>query len=137
MPDVEVRLWASDVRDGVEEMLKRPFPNLIIIKSSDIALLKTAFQECDFLLHGSGPYLVAPTDIAKWQKETGKPYGVYGITLNEDKATPDVIEILNKSAFIYFRDSFSLDYCKKTGVNSPIMEFAPDGDPQYTVSKVL
>jgi polysaccharide pyruvyl transferase WcaK-like protein len=127
LPDVEVRLWASDVRDGVEEMLKRHFPNLTIIKSSDTALLKTAFQECDFLLHGSGPYLVASNDVAKWHKETGKPFGIYGITLNEDKATPDVIEILNKSEFIYFRDSFSLDYCKKTGVNSPIMEFAPDG----------
>ena len=93
LPDVEVRLWASDIRDGVEEMLKRRFPNLTIIKSSDTALLKTAFQECDFLLHGSGPYLVASNDVAKWHKETKKPFGVYGITLNEDKATPDVFEI--------------------------------------------
>jgi Polysaccharide pyruvyl transferase len=127
LPDVEVRLWAGDVRDGVEAMIKRRFPNLVIIKSSDTALLKMAFQECDFLLHGSGPYLVAPNDVAKWQKETGKPYGVYGITLNEDKATPDVIELLNKSQFVYFRDSFSLNYSQKKGVKCPIMAFGPDG----------
>jgi hypothetical protein len=28
LPDVEVRLWASDVRDGVEEMLKRAFSQI-------------------------------------------------------------------------------------------------------------
>jgi hypothetical protein len=127
LPDVEVRLWASDVRDGVEAMIKRRFPNLVIIKSSDTALLKTAFQECDFLLHGSGPWLVASTDVAKWQKETGKPYGVYGITLNEDKATPDVIELLNNAQFVYFRDSFSLNYSQNKGVKCPIMAFGPDG----------
>ena len=127
LPDVEVRLWASDVRDGVEAMLKKRFPSLVIIQNKDTDLLKAAFQECDFLLHGSGPYLVASADAARWRNETGKPYGVYGITLNEDKATPDVIDLLNKAQFVYFRDSFSLNYCKKIGVNSPIMDFAPDG----------
>lgn len=127
LPDVEVRLWAGDVRDGVEEMLKKRFPKVPIIKSTDKEALEAAFNECDFLLHGSGPYLVAPKDVEKWQKETGKPYGVYGITLNEDRATPDVIELLNNAQFVYFRDSFSLDYCKKIGVKAPIMEFGPDG----------
>jgi polysaccharide pyruvyl transferase WcaK-like protein len=127
LPDVEVRLWASDVRDGVEDMLKKRFPNLTIFKSSETSSLKTAFIECDFLLHGSGPYLVASNDVSKWHKETGKPFGVYGITLNEDKTTPDVIEILNKSEFIFFRDSFSLDFSKKSGIKAPIIKFAPDG----------
>lgn len=127
LPEIEVRLWARDIRDGVEEMLRQRFPKLTIIKSVDSELLQRAFKECDFLLHGSGPFLVASDDLVKWQKETGKPYGVYGITLNEDRVNPTVIEVLNNAQFVYFRDSFSLEYCQKIGVKSPIMEFGPDG----------
>ena len=127
LPEIEVRLWARDIRDGVEEMLKRRFPKLIIIKSTDEDLLKMAFKECDFLLHGSGPFLVGSDDLVRWQKETRKPFGIYGITLNEDRVNPNVIEVLNNAQFVYFRDSFSLEYCKKIGVKCPIMEFGPDG----------
>jgi hypothetical protein len=74
LPEAELTLWPSDVRDGVEEMLRRRFPKLTI--TTDRKLI----HECDFLLHGSGPYLTAHNDVASWKKETGKPYGVYGIT---------------------------------------------------------
>lgn len=126
LPEFEVRLWAGDIKNGVEEMLIKRFPNVPIIKSSDKDALELAFKECDFLLHGSGPYLVATQDITKWYNETRKPFGIYGITLNEDRATPDAISMMNKSQFIFFRDSFSLEYCKKIGINCPIMEFGPD-----------
>ncbi|MBI2479582.1 MAG: polysaccharide pyruvyl transferase family protein, partial [Planctomycetia bacterium] len=79
LPDVEVRLWPSKIDNGVEEMLLARFPRLRIVKGSDA--LKAAFDECDFLLHGSGPSLVAEKDVVRWATETRKPYGVYGITL--------------------------------------------------------
>jgi len=125
LPDVEVRLWASNVGDGVKEMIQRRFPNLQIILSSDTLALKKAFTECDFLLHGSGPYLVADKDVDRWIKETGKPFGVYGITLSE---TPEeIVRILNQAQFVFFRDTVSLELAKSKGIKAPIMEFGPDG----------
>jgi hypothetical protein len=135
LPEVEVRLWPSSVDNGVEEMLMKRFPKLIIIKGPEAQ--KAAFAECDFLLHGSGPSLVAEKDVVKWSKETGKPYGVYGITLPSQgsastKPTPDAtilktVEVLSGGKFAYFRDSISLELAKKKGCMCPIMEFGPDG----------
>src|SRR5437879_5122103 len=56
LPEAEVRLWPSSVDNGVEEMLRARFPKLIILKDAEAK--KTAFVECDFMLHGSGPSLV-------------------------------------------------------------------------------
>lgn len=93
-------------------------------------------KECDFLLHGSGPSLVGRKQIEQWYKETGKPYGVYGITFpgiysnDPNKSiTPDPldVELLFKARFALFRDSVSLKLAKQNGVASPVMEFCPDG----------
>lgn len=127
LPGVNVRLWASDVGNGVKEMILKRFPNLEIFTSADTAAVERAFRECDFLLHGSGPSLVAQKDVARWDKETGKPFGVYGITYNESSKSPEGIELLSKAAFVFFRDSYSLSYAKSIGVASRIMEFGPDG----------
>lgn len=135
LPDVEVWLWPSKVDNGVEQMLLARFPKLIIVKGAEA--LKTAFAECDFLLHGSGPSLVAEKDVIRWSKETGKPYGVYGITLPlqgsaatspaPDKVIEQTVAVLSGATFSYFRDSASLELAKKRGCMCPVMEFGPDG----------
>ncbi len=79
LPQAEVRLWPSKVDNGVAEMLKARFPKVQIVNGEAV---KKAFDECDFLLHGSGPSLVAEKDVVKWSKATGKPYGIYGITFS-------------------------------------------------------
>jgi hypothetical protein len=84
LPGVEVRLWPSSVGNGVEEMLRKRFPGLVIARGPD---LKAALEECDFLLHGSGPSLVAAKDVERWRKETGKPYGIYGITCSTGRSS--------------------------------------------------
>ncbi|MFB9294694.1 polysaccharide pyruvyl transferase family protein [Persicitalea jodogahamensis] len=136
LPEVDVRLWAGDVGNGVREMLANRFPKLEIFTNSDNEAVARAMQECDFLLHGSGPSLVARSDVKRWKEETGKPYGVYGITFpgvySEDpkevvEANPLDIELLNAAAFAFFRDSVSLDLAKKLGVHNAAMEFCPDG----------
>ena len=127
LPEADVRLWASDVGDGVAEMLKERFPNLEIILNSDTAALAKAFEECDFLLHGSGPYLVADKDVERWIHETGKPYGVYGISLGDSPLIDETISILNKAEFVFFRDTVSMEFAKSKGLSSPIVEFGPDG----------
>ena len=122
LPDVEVRLWPSNVGDGVEEMLRKRFPKLDIVKGEAV---KTALAECDFLLHGSGPSLVAANDVARWRQETGKPYGIYGITLPD--LQPKTLDLINAARFAFFRDSVSLALAKEKGATCPVMEFGPDG----------
>jgi polysaccharide pyruvyl transferase WcaK-like protein len=135
LPDAEVRLWPSSVDNGVAEMLQARFPKLIIL--ADAEAKKAAFAECDFMLHGSGPSLVGEKEVARWAKETGKPYGVFGITLPSTssastKPTPEgvisqTVQVLSGAKFAYFRDSVSLELAKKKGCTCPIMAFGPDG----------
>ncbi|HEY3328718.1 MAG TPA: polysaccharide pyruvyl transferase family protein [Capsulimonadaceae bacterium] len=138
LPSVEVRLWPCNIDNGVEEMLRARFPSLKIVQGA--ADEKQAFDECDFLLHGSGPYLVAEPDLVRWKQQTGKPYGVYGITLPPsppvlDSATPQpaddkfstTISALSDASFVFFRDSVSLAVAKAAGCTCPVMEFGPDG----------
>jgi len=134
LPGVEVRLWPSKVDNGVEEMLRARFPKVQIIQGEAV---KQAFEECDFLLHGSGPSLVAQKDVVKWSEATGKPYGVYGITFSEQsssattpssvQAISQTVQVLSGAKFAYFRDSVSLELAKKKGCTCPLMEFGPDG----------
>ncbi|WP_020598688.1 polysaccharide pyruvyl transferase family protein [Spirosoma panaciterrae] len=133
LPDVEVRLWPSNVANGVEEMLRKRFPAVPIIQTPEEISL--AFSDCVFLLHGSGPSLVARKDVERWAKETGKPYGIYGITFpgvygfaeERQQVNPVDIALLSNATFAYFRDSVSLAFAKQKGVHCPIMEFCPDG----------
>ena len=80
LPEVEVRLWPSKLDNGVADMLMARFPKLRLVRGADA--LQEAFAECDFLLHGSGPSLVAEKDVVRWSRQTGKPYGIYGITFS-------------------------------------------------------
>lgn len=135
LPDAEITLWPSNLDNGVDEMLMKRFPKLRLAKGGEA--LKTAFEECDFLLHGSGPSLVAQKDVIRWSEATGKPYGVYGITISKkestatketsDEAFEKTIEVLSGARFVFFRDSRSLALAKEGGCTSPVMEFGPDG----------
>jgi polysaccharide pyruvyl transferase WcaK-like protein len=123
LPDVDVRLWPSDVGNGVKELLLHRFPKLQIVQGE--SAVNSALAECDFLLHGSGPALVASKDVARWKKETGKPYGVFGIT---NSALDDTTrELLGGAKFVFFRDSVSLKLAQEKGITCPVMEFGPDG----------
>ena len=134
LPHAEIRLWPSKVDNGVAEMLQARFPKVQIVRGEAV---KKAFEECDFLLHGSGPSLVAQNDVEKWAEATGKPYGIYGITFSSQGSTstkPEAeaslaktIAILSGAKFAYFRDSISLGLAKQKGCTCPRMDFGPDG----------
>ena len=134
-PEADVRLWPSNIGNGVDQMLQSRFPKLQIVKGPED--LKRAFAECDFLLHGSGPSLVAEKDLVRWNKETGKPYGIFGITFSmthstatqpsSDAAVANTIAVLSGAKFVFFRDSVSLELARSTGCSCPVMEFGPDG----------
>lgn len=133
LPEAEVTLWPMDVRNGVEEMLRRRFPKLRLVQDK-----AEAFASGDFLLHGSGPYLTAHRDVEAWKKETGKPYGVYGITMapagdpgmkimRNNGLDERCKELLDGASFVFLRDGISLQVVKDAGVKAPVIEFGPDG----------
>jgi hypothetical protein len=134
VPKAEVILWASpDISAEVMALEHKRFPKLRIVKGTVGADGKASNKElgeavawADFLLHGSGPSLVAAKDVAAFVKYTGKPFGVYAITHGSFLSGNDK-DILNQAKFIFFRDSISLAKAKSDGVKCPIMEFAPDG----------
>lgn len=133
IPDAEVCLWASgDLSPEVAAMEHRRFPKLRIVKGSlgtggkaSTPELGDAVAGCDFLLHGSGPSMVAHKDVAAFVKHTGKPFGVYGITYGGFGT--DERELMSQAKFLYFRDSVSLEKAKSNGITAPVMAFGPDG----------
>lgn len=131
LPDAEVILWPTSVGNGVDVMLMKRFPRLKIVtcrldrdgKPLDDAT-RDAFARADLMVHGSGPSVVAAKHLAAWHKATGKPYGVYGVTVGT--VTEDLRDLLSGAAFVFCRDTVSLEVIKSKGVRSPVMEFAPD-----------
>lgn len=134
LPNAEVILWASgDLSPEVAAMEHARFPRLKIVKgtiradgSASNAELGAAIEWADFLLHGSGPSLVAAKDVAAFVKHTRKPFGVYGITHGSFLSGDDK-ELLGQAKFVFFRDSVSLEKARSEKVACPVLEFAPDG----------
>jgi hypothetical protein len=135
LPQAEVRLWASgDLSEEVIAMEHRRFPKLKIVKgtlrpdgqASNPELADTLVWT-DFLLHGSGPSLVAAKDVAAFARHTGKPYGVYGITHATNPPTADERTVFDGARFVFFRDELSLKLARTQNLKSPLLDFAPDG----------
>jgi len=137
LPEAEIYLYPRNLGNGVDQLLRNRFPKLKIA-SKGSALLEEAYATCDFFLHGSGPSLVGENQVFEWREKTGnRPYGVYGITFSSkgptstretnQAALAKTVEALSGAKFVFFRDSKSLALAKELGVDSPVMEFGPDG----------
>ena len=124
LPEAAVTLWPGNIDNGVGEMLQRRFPKLRILVPGKIDVAQ-AYANHDFLLHGSGPSLVAEKDVVRWRQLGPKPYGVLGIT--QGKPTAATIEVLNGAQFVFFRDGVSHAVAISAGVQCPLMGFGPDG----------
>ncbi len=131
LPNVEVTLWPNNLENGVDVLMKKSFNNLKFAEGRVDAAgkpttpaLQQAFDECDIMVHGSGPWIVVPADLTAWHKQTGKPFGMYGISLVDGDAAS--LELINKASFIYCRDTASLDFLKSLRSKCPVTEFAPD-----------
>jgi len=124
LPEADVTLWPSSVDNGVAAILHRRFPKLRILAPGQVDVAQ-AYADHDFLLHGSGPSLVAEKDVVRWRQAGPKPYGVLGITLT--KPAPATVEVLAGARFVFFRDGVSHAVAVSAGVRCPVMGFAPDG----------
>lgn len=136
-PEAEIFLWSNALDRGVKPMLLRAYPRLRFVEGDtgasgepDSPALAEAFQECDFLLHGSGPDVVARDHLRAWRAATGKPYGIFGVSIPAAEgggATLDqeLKQILDGAAFVFARENVSLEYLRRVGVTTRIGT-APD-----------
>lgn len=120
--EADVRLWSSNMENGAAELFRKYFPEVpFFTGGSSVA---TAFDECDFLLHGSGSGFVAQNDVKRWVEKTGKPFGVMGISL--PGASDATYELLNKADFAYFRDGVSAQTAVDNHIKTPVHSWGPD-----------
>lgn len=133
IPDAKVVFWPfyGLVPDEEIAMLKKRFPKLeVVVGEIDengrptTPELKEVFDKADIFLHNSGPSTLAWREALAFKKLTGRPFGVYGVTYGL-YGIPEK-DALSEAAFVYFRDTVSLELAKADGVHAPIMEFAPD-----------
>jgi polysaccharide pyruvyl transferase WcaK-like protein len=125
-PKSNIILWKKSKSEKVEQLLAKEFPNVKIIhgnpETNPEVLL--AIKQADLFIHGSGPYLVAPDYTTKWMELTNKPFGFFGVTFENPKK--EDVEILKKAAFVFPRDTESIQHLKKEGVKGEHVIFGPD-----------
>jgi polysaccharide pyruvyl transferase WcaK-like protein len=86
--------------------------------------LRQVFLKADFMLHGSGPSVVAQNHLQSWRNNTNKPYGIYGVTIQT--INDDLHDLLSNSSFVFTRETISLQNLKDAKVTCPNMAFTPD-----------
>lgn len=131
MPSARIILWKRAESRRVDELLMSNFPDLKIVHgtfNSDFEPredeIKQAFYEADLFIHGSGPFVVAADWIRCWHKQTGKKFGIFGVTIQsiDDKLK----DLLQKASFIFTRETASLEVLKNSGISGDHVAFAPD-----------
>ena len=131
LPDVHIILWEKSASAKVEALLRKNFPAVRIVRGkvdakknvNDPDVVK-ALEESDLLIHGSGPFIVGKDNIEAWLKHTNKPFGIFGVTIQQmDK---DLRSLLEKAAFIFTRETKSLEVLKREGLSGSHISFAPD-----------
>ncbi|MEZ5361113.1 MAG: polysaccharide pyruvyl transferase family protein [Bryobacterales bacterium] len=132
VPEARVILWSNATECGVGEMLRRRFPTLEIVSGEPDELGDT-FAESDFLLHGSGPSIVARDHVQAWRLRTGKPYGVFGVTITARSEAasraldPELADLIEGADFVFTRETISLENLRQAGIRNPNLDFVPDG----------
>ncbi len=131
LPEAKITLWPNDISLTEEAMLRRNFPSLEIVFGRlnekglpDSAEIEKAFKDNDFMLHGSGPGIVGQQKLEAWRKITGKPFGAFGVTV--ENIGPQLKDLLNDASFIFTRETASLKMLENAGITKPAKDFAPD-----------
>ncbi len=131
VPEARLLLASTGLDGAAREMLQRRFPRLTIIPTLNPKTepLAQAFKDADLLLHGSGPGVSAEL-LNSWQAATNKPSGIFGVTVSANEKTgkldPKLQATLDKTDFVYTRETHSLANLQKNAVKAKHMAFAPD-----------
>ena len=137
-PEAEVVLWSNSLDRGVKPMLLRAYPRLRFVEGDvdasgqpDSPALAEAFRECEFLLHGSGPDVMARDHLRAWRAATRKPYGIFGVSIpgaetqGAEALDQELRQILDGAVFVFARESVSLEALRQAGIMTRIGS-APD-----------
>ncbi|MBK6281412.1 MAG: polysaccharide pyruvyl transferase family protein [Draconibacterium sp.] len=131
LPNSKIILWKRSNGEEVKKLLNKNFPKVKIIyggvdagKNAENPEITAAMKEADLMIHGSGPLLVGADNLACWMKNTSKPFGVFGTTLQNPNEYHT--SILKKAAFIFTRETLSIEHLKKAGISGDHIAFAPD-----------
>ncbi|MCU0363112.1 MAG: polysaccharide pyruvyl transferase family protein [Bacteroidales bacterium] len=131
LPEARLILWKRSKSEIVGDLLARNFPAVKVIygdvsadKSTDSSEVNFAMREADLMIHGSGPSLVGADNLACWVKNTARPFGVFGVTLQNPGEYH--LDLLRKASFIFTRETISINHLKKAGITGSHIAFAPD-----------
>jgi polysaccharide pyruvyl transferase WcaK-like protein len=131
IPNAHIILWKRSEGEEVKNLLNKNFPTVKVVygrvdqdKNVDNKEVLDAINETDIMIHGSGPLLVGADNLACWLKNTNKPFGVFGTTLQNPNEYHQ--SILKKASFIFTRETTSIEHLKKAGISGSHIRFAPD-----------
>lgn len=130
-PDTRLILWKKSAGTEVEDWLGKNFPRVRIIHGNVDAdynvsspEVEDAFRNADIMIHGSGPSVVGNINLKAWVKATGKPFGIFGTTIQT--IDENLKNLLQKASFIFTRETASLGMLNENGIETPIRDFVPD-----------
>lgn len=125
--------WYSYLPPEEVVMLAKRFPKVKIVQGklgddgkASTPELQSAIASADLFLHNSGPYAMGWKDALNFKKLTGKPFGIFGVTYGSKAFGSAELPGLHEAAFVYLRDSVSLQKVKDAGVRAPVVGFVPD-----------
>jgi hypothetical protein len=124
LPEAHIILWPSRMEERVARLLRHHLPGLEILDPRDAAAQDQAMDRADLLLHGSGPGVLGRAAIERWRDRTDKPFGLFGVTVQDPP--PDLAALLNGAAFLFTRETASLDHLRQAGCLCPMQAFTPD-----------
>ncbi|MEX2592385.1 MAG: polysaccharide pyruvyl transferase family protein [Anditalea sp.] len=131
VPKAKIILWKKSRGEEVASLLNSNFPQVKIIygdvdKDENVNSKEVldAFKQSDIMVHGSGPSVVGEINLKAWHKSTGKPFGIFGVTIQN--IDPELKALLEKASFIYTRETKSLEVLKSAGISGSNVSFAPD-----------
>ncbi len=132
LPKATIILWKKSGSSGeVKQLLKTNFPKVKVIyggvdsnKNATSPDVLNAFNLADVMVHGSGPSVVGQSNLEAWVKATGKPFGIFGVTIQS--VGKSLKELLQRASFIYTRETKSIEVLKDAGIYGKHISFAPD-----------
>ncbi len=131
VPSAKLTVWATSLAHGAEPWLRKRFPKVKFITGTigrdgkpDQPDLKEAWEEGDFFLHGPATHVIAREHIEAWQRHARKPFGIYGVTL--DEVDTKLKGMLEAASFVFLRDGASRALAVRQGISVGRISFVPD-----------
>lgn len=129
-PEARVIVLAMMLNEPVRNMLEARFPRVRFIQGSlEAPEVREALGECDLFIRNSG--MGQDTNHFEYMRRRRTPYGIYGQSyfrdMVEGEGAAARVSLLNDAAFLYCRETKTLEILRGAGVTTPVLDFGPDG----------